>query len=595
LSPLLDTLVRRANMFCSMGSGSDCWDPLPLARASHQRRRGIALFASFAAVLLVYQHADAFAFAAGRRSQVGSLARPGLGRQALRSTLAVQDGTIFVSIAAYADPELPVTMQSLLAAASRPELIRFGIVWQGPGRGLDDQDMTVLRELWNVSVQSERQDEELQLPTGIKMPVWDMMEGRIRSIHMAPEEARGPCWARYLAQLLWRGEDLYLQLDSHMRFVPGWDDKAREELAWCTSHSDKPVICTYGPGYRLGMPYNEIPPGRQASMNCANTFDSDGLLLIKARELASPLPEPTKHFFWGAQFSFSSSEILCEVPYDPGLQMLFFGEEISMAVRLYTHGWDVYAPKENLFFHLWDRDYRRVYWKDNRALFASLLRASQCRVQSLLSGGTQAADVAWPLPGGGTAPTTGPDAFGLGQQRSLQSYQEESGVDFQDKRLQAKALRGGGFALSEQHFSEPAIMTEDALQISGAPEELSYLAGVPFVPDAAVNGAPSYVARLDAGRLVLWYSSTNRTWILNSGGVAHGLGQEAMPLIFSHGVVGSPTDACEWRYFDSFMGGWIPSRNLRFQRVQEEDEEEAAEDWLESMVRLASPLIPRYQ
>lgn len=27
---------------------------------------------------------------------------------------------------------------------------------------------------------------------------------------------------------------------------------------------------------------------------------------------------------------------------------------------------DVYAPKENLFFHLWERDYRRVYWKDNR-------------------------------------------------------------------------------------------------------------------------------------------------------------------------------------------------------------------------------------
>lgn len=27
---------------------------------------------------------------------------------------------------------------------------------------------------------------------------------------------------------------------------------------------------------------------------------------------------------------------------------------------------DVFTPKEQLFFHLWERDYRRVYWKDNR-------------------------------------------------------------------------------------------------------------------------------------------------------------------------------------------------------------------------------------
>lgn len=27
---------------------------------------------------------------------------------------------------------------------------------------------------------------------------------------------------------------------------------------------------------------------------------------------------------------------------------------------------DVFTPKDQLFFHLWERDYRRVYWKDNR-------------------------------------------------------------------------------------------------------------------------------------------------------------------------------------------------------------------------------------
>ncbi|CAE7875312.1 gnt1 [Symbiodinium microadriaticum] len=426
----------------------------------------------------------------------------------------------------------------------------------------------------------------------------EMMGGRIRSLRMTPEAARGPCWARYLAQLLWSGEDLYLQLDSHMRFVPGWDDKAREELAWCGMHSEKPVLCTYGPGYSLGTPYSEIPKGNvPVSMNCANTFDSDGILLIKARELKAPLPEPTKHYFWGAQFSFSSAEVLCEVPYDPQLQMLFFGEEISMAVRLYTHGWDVYAPKENLFFHLWERDYRRVYWKDNRALFASLLKASQCRLHGLLDGSAPGDGRAWPLPGG--LRSSG-DAFGLGSHRPLEAYEAESGVRFKGKSLQAPALRGGGDALSEDHFLEPAIQAREAIELSGAVEELSFLSGVPFVADAAVNGAPSYVAHVQGDemhRFVLWYSSTNQTWIVNSGGVAHGLGQEAVPLIFSEAGVDTPVDASRWHYFDGFMGGWIPSRTMKFREAREEAREDAEAEgsWLDAVASLASPLIPRYQ
>ena len=47
-----------------------------------------------------------------------------------------EDGHIFVSIAAYADPELPQTMMSLLSAADRPELIRFGIAARFEKTGL---------------------------------------------------------------------------------------------------------------------------------------------------------------------------------------------------------------------------------------------------------------------------------------------------------------------------------------------------------------------------------------------------------------------------------------------------------------------------
>ena len=51
--------------------------------------------------------------------------------------------------------------------------------------------------------------------------------------------------------------------------------------------------------------------------NCANTFDSDGILLIKARELKSPLQEPTSLGFLQTGFgsdSYKQTEIhICKV------------------------------------------------------------------------------------------------------------------------------------------------------------------------------------------------------------------------------------------------------------------------------------------
>jgi hypothetical protein len=51
--------------------------------------------------------------------------------------------------------------------------------------------------------------------------------------------------------------------------------------------------------------------------------------------LSPAIPSP----LWAAGFSFSDSSVLEDVPYDPLLPFLFFGEEISMAAR-----YDRYIP-----------------------------------------------------------------------------------------------------------------------------------------------------------------------------------------------------------------------------------------------------------
>ena len=144
---------------------------------------------------------------------------------------------------------------------------------------------------------------------------------------MPAEDARGPCWARYLAQLLWKKEELYLQLDSHMRFVPFWDRTARRDLLICQQKSQKPVLCCYGRAYQQGLPYDMAPKNLTGCLNCAAFFDAHNILNIRYRSLRHDWDEPRKSYFWSAHFSFSSSECLKEVPYDPRLLMLFFGED----------------------------------------------------------------------------------------------------------------------------------------------------------------------------------------------------------------------------------------------------------------------------
>lgn len=67
---------------------------------------------------------------------------------------------------------------------------------------------------------------------------------------------------------------------------------------------------------------------------------------------------PVPSHFWAAGFSFAPSAWLVDVPYCPHLPHLFFGEEQYMLLRMWTRGWDVYAPTQAVTFHQWERKAR---------------------------------------------------------------------------------------------------------------------------------------------------------------------------------------------------------------------------------------------
>jgi len=50
-----------------------------------------------------------------------------------------------------------------------------------------------------------------------------MISSQCRLIHLDASDAAGPVWARHLAFSAYRGEELVLSIDAHMRFRQGWD------------------------------------------------------------------------------------------------------------------------------------------------------------------------------------------------------------------------------------------------------------------------------------------------------------------------------------------------------------------------------------
>jgi hypothetical protein len=225
-----------------------------------------------------------------------------------RGSHEVDEDTIFISIASYRDSELGPTLDDCLAKAHQPERLRFGICWQhGPEESrhpfFDDDRCAILDVPW--------------------------------------EQSRGACWARSEIMQLWAGETWYLQLDSHHRFVDGWDDKLQIQLR--ATGSPRPILTTYAAPYSPG---NETDRSAEPMRMEFDRFTEDGLVLFRPGVIPDwencSAPRPAR--FISAHFLAAPGRFVNDLPYDRNLY--FIGEEITMTVRAFTHGYDLFHPSE---------------------------------------------------------------------------------------------------------------------------------------------------------------------------------------------------------------------------------------------------------
>ena len=309
---------------------------------------------------------------------------------------------IFVQIASYRDPELIPTIKDCIAKAKYPKRLTFGICWQ---HSTDDE--------W------DNLDEYKDNPAFTIMDVpWN--------------ESGGLCWARHHIQKMWKGEEYTMQLDSHHRFLQDWDEVLIEMMG--QTGSPKPIITAYAGMYDPKEnkllneePYKMVP----------DKFTGGGTILFyphaipNYKELDKPIPAR----FVSGHFFFTLGKHCEEYKYDPNIY--FAGDEISLSIRSYTLGYDLFHPHYTVIWHEYTREGRTKHWTDfdTQNKEAGLVEKpwwemdgdSKRRLRHMLQEEDNDIDLG---------------VYGLGNIRSHFAYEAYAGINFRRRKLHPNAVKG---------------------------------------------------------------------------------------------------------------------------------------------------------
>lgn len=298
---------------------------------------------------------------------------------------------IFIQIAAYRDPELIPTIKDCMANAAYPENLVFSIAWQ---HSKDDA--------W------DNLDEFKKDP-------------RFRILDINYLDSKGCCWARNALQKQYADEKFTLQLDSHHRFVKDWDKILIEMYEQLQSKGfKKPLITGYLPQYTI----ENDPAGRTMvpyKMNFDRFIPEGAVFFLPAPiENWQTLTEPVRARFYSAHFAFTTGDFVKEVPHDP--KYYFHGEEISIGVRAYTHGYDLFHPHVLIAWHEYSRAQRTKHWTDD-ATWGTKNDESHLRNRKLFRMDGLVRDYEFGI-------------YDFGTVRTLEDYEKFAGVSFKKRAVQ---------------------------------------------------------------------------------------------------------------------------------------------------------------
>lgn len=306
---------------------------------------------------------------------------------------------IFIQVASYRDPQLIPTIKNALENAKYPENL-----------------------VWSIARQYHPDDKFDDLSEFDNNPNFKIM-------NIPYQESLGVCWARHLTQQLYDGEEYTLQIDSHMRFSKNWDDELISMVKNLQNNGyRKPLLTGYVPSFDP----DDDPNGR-VMVPWRMSFDRfipEGAVFFLPDTIPNweNLDSPVPARFYSAHFCFTLGQFAVEVQHDP--TFYFHGEEISIGVRAYTHGYDLFHPHKVLIWHEYTRKGRTKQWDDDKN-WANKNTYSHLRNRKLFSMDGEKYD------------ENEFGIFGFGKERSLRDYEKYAGVLFENRSVQQYTLDKG--------------------------------------------------------------------------------------------------------------------------------------------------------
>lgn len=306
--------------------------------------------------------------------------------------------SIFISIASYQDPLLVSTIFSAYDNAENKNDLIFSICDQSDN-GIQVNEIA--------------------------------FSDQIHYDHVDPVFAKGPCWARHRAQSFFNEEDFFLQVDSHTLFAPKWDSifiAQLEKISANQKNDDyfkKPIITSYPRSFKV-LDFEkglfELNTGDKHTQ--VMTYKKDSIFLKGSFSRQNGIP--TKHndithaILIAAGCIFTRGSFIKEIPYDPNYY--FYGEELSMALRAFTHGYSFFHIPDAPLFHLYtdtNNLTRKLHWdpedEEKRAVkWTELDKKSLNRLDNLFAGKVE-------------------EPLNLGDERSLEDYSLISGIDLKNR------------------------------------------------------------------------------------------------------------------------------------------------------------------
>lgn len=315
---------------------------------------------------------------------------------------------IFISVASYQDPLLLETLCSAYKNAENKDALIFGVCEQA--------DI-------GIDVQS------IDFKDQIKYELLD------------PVMAKGPCWARARIQHQITNEEYFLQIDSHTIFAQDWDRILLNYHSWLeTCLKNNFVITGYPRGFKPNKKLTNFELNTAYKKTLGITFREKRMFEDGYYSMQKSFPTntelPAKGLLVAGGFIFAKKEFVNLIPYDP--KFYFHGEELSLALRLYTNMWDVVHIPRIPIFHLYtdvDNMIRKLHWnpedEKNRAIkWNELDRLSKARLGDLINNKLEA-------------------PFGLGTLRPINDFEILSGVDLRNKIIVDEEVATNNFCFEE--------------------------------------------------------------------------------------------------------------------------------------------------